>query len=117
MDTFNGIDAKWWGATTISTTGGASASPPHTETLVDSPGSEWFYNAGTVVNELVDPGGKTYVMQAYSQIMNSKLTIDELPNHALQLEVAERLAVQDSRSHAEPDHRDRPGRNRSRDPR
>ncbi|MET1064367.1 MAG: hypothetical protein ABWX85_05300 [Arthrobacter sp.] len=60
MDTFNGIDAKWWGATTISTTGGASASPPSTETLVDRPGSEWFYNAGTVVNELVDPGGKTY---------------------------------------------------------
>ena len=87
MDSFNGIDAKWWGATTISGTGGASASPPYTEALVNRPGSEWFYNAGTVVNELVDPGGKTYVMQAYSQIVNSKLTIDDLPNLAYSLKL------------------------------
>lgn len=39
------------------------------------------------MNELVDPGEKTYVMQAYSQIVNSKLTIDDLPNLAYSLKL------------------------------
>ena len=32
IGTFNNIEAKWWGATTISGTGGASAGTPYTET-------------------------------------------------------------------------------------
>ena len=57
------------------------------QTLVDRPGSEWFYLAGTVVHELIDPGGKTYIMQAYSQIVNPNLTIEDLPNLAYSLKL------------------------------
>jgi hypothetical protein len=87
IDTFNGIKAKRWGATTISGSGGENASPPYTETLVNRPGSQWFYPSGSVVYQLVSPGGKTYVMQTYSQIVDPNLTIDDLPNLAYRLKL------------------------------
>lgn len=39
----------------------------------------WTWNPGRTVFELVTPGGRTYVMQSYSQIVDPKLTLAQLP--------------------------------------
>lgn len=39
----------------------------------------WWFNAGKPVFELVDPDGRRYRMQAYSQIVDPELTYDQLP--------------------------------------
>jgi hypothetical protein len=39
----------------------------------------FFYKAGSEVYELVSPKGDVYMMQSYAQIIDPKLTIDDLP--------------------------------------
>lgn len=70
---FNGILATNWGTTTIS----GSTPPPYTVQKVTRT-SQWVYNAGTVIYELLAPGGKRYVMQAYSTIVDPTLKYDDL---------------------------------------
>jgi len=41
--------------------------------------TEWIFAAGRPVYELLTPDGKTYVMQAYSHIVDDSLTGDSLP--------------------------------------
>jgi hypothetical protein len=41
--------------------------------------TEWIFAAGLPVYELLTPDGKTYVMQAYSHIVDDSLTGDSLP--------------------------------------
>jgi hypothetical protein len=41
--------------------------------------TNFIYKAGTTVYELTAPSGEVYVMQSYSQIINPKLNIDDLP--------------------------------------
>lgn len=47
----------------------------------------WTWNRGRTVFELVAPGGRTYVMQSYSQIVDRRLTLAQLPTlgHRLHL--------------------------------
>ncbi len=42
--------------------------------------NRWTWNRGRTVFELVAPGGHTYVMQSYSQIVDPKLTLAQLPS-------------------------------------
>lgn len=39
----------------------------------------WTYNKGSLVYELIDPNGNTYVMQSYAQFIDKRLTIKKLP--------------------------------------
>jgi hypothetical protein len=41
--------------------------------------TEWIFAAGLPVYELLTPDAKTYVMQAYSHIVDDSLTLDSLP--------------------------------------
>jgi hypothetical protein len=41
--------------------------------------TEWIFAAGLPVYELLTPDGRTYVMQAYSHIVDDSLTLDSLP--------------------------------------
>jgi hypothetical protein len=41
--------------------------------------TEWIFAAGRPVYELLTPDGKTYVMQAYSHIVDDSLTAETLP--------------------------------------
>jgi len=45
------------------------------------------YKAGTPVYELTSPAGEVYVMQSYSQIVNPKLVMSDLPDLAKQLKL------------------------------
>ena len=45
------------------------------------------YKAGTPVYELTSPAGEVYVMQSYSQIVNPKLSMSDLPDLAKQLKL------------------------------
>jgi len=47
----------------------------------------FIYKAGTPIYELISPAGDVYVMQSYSQIVNSKLTMNDLPDLAKQLKL------------------------------
>jgi hypothetical protein len=42
--------------------------------------TSYLYKAGKLVYELVSPKGDVYMMQSYSQIVDPKLSIDDLPN-------------------------------------
>ena len=42
--------------------------------------NRWTWNRGRTVFELVAPRGHTYVMQSYSQIVDPKLTLAQLPS-------------------------------------
>lgn len=41
--------------------------------------TEWIFTAGRPVYEMLTPDGRTYVMQAYSHIVDDGLTLDSLP--------------------------------------
>jgi hypothetical protein len=53
------------------------ARTPYTDRTVERDNT-WRWRRGRVVYELVAPGGDVYVMQAYSQIVDRKLTIGKL---------------------------------------
>ena len=65
-------------AATIQLTPGAglaqSMSKPYTEHAIDRD-TQWIYNAGSTVHELVGPGQRAYVMQSYCHIVDA--TLDE----------------------------------------
>ena len=42
--------------------------------------NRWIWNRGATVFELVAPGGRRYVMQSYSQIVDHTLTLAQLPS-------------------------------------
>lgn len=42
--------------------------------------SHYVFEGGRPIYELVAPGGSVYVMQSYSQIVNTRLTAGDLPN-------------------------------------
>ena len=41
--------------------------------------TEWIFAAGRPVYEMLTPDGRSYVMQAYSHIVDDNLTPDSLP--------------------------------------
>ena len=49
--------------------------------------TNFIYRAGSAVYELTSPGGDVYVMQSYSQIVNSELTMKDLPVLSEQLKL------------------------------
>ena len=53
------------------------ARTPYTDRTVERDNT-WHWRRGRVVYQLVAPGGDVYVMQAYSQIVDPKLTIGKL---------------------------------------
>jgi hypothetical protein len=76
---FNGVLARLWGSVDVPPTTGSSAAPPYTDSTVNRD-SQWFYDAGKPVFELItnDSPPKVYVMQSYSHIVNNQLTYDDL---------------------------------------
>jgi hypothetical protein len=51
--------------------------------------TEWIFTAGRPVYELLAPDGTTYVMQAYSHIVDDSLTGDSLPTLGDRLDLPE----------------------------
>jgi hypothetical protein len=49
--------------------------------------TRWTYDAGKPAYELTDPGGATYVMQSYAQIVDPHLTPDSLASLATRLKL------------------------------
>ena len=49
--------------------------------------TNFIYKAGTPIYELTSPAGDVYVMQSYSQIVNSSLAMSDLPDLAKQLKL------------------------------
>lgn len=51
---------------------------PYTDRTIDR-NNYWSWKKGRTLFELVAPGGDVYVMQSYSQIVDPKLTLSQLP--------------------------------------
>lgn len=49
--------------------------------------TNFIYKAGNTIYELTSPAGEVYVMQSYSQIVNPKLSMKDLPNLGQQLKL------------------------------
>lgn len=49
--------------------------------------TNFIYKAGNTIYELTSPAGEVYVMQSYSQIVNPKLSMQDLPNLGQQLKL------------------------------
>jgi len=49
--------------------------------------TNFIYRAGSNIYELTSPAGEVYVMQSYSQIINPKLSMQDLPNLSQQLKL------------------------------
>lgn len=66
----------------------ASERPPYTEMTIGRT-TEWFFNRGRQVYQLVSPTGHVYIMQSASQHVDPDLTLDKLPT------LGERLQLPD----------------------
>jgi hypothetical protein len=62
------------------------ARTPYTDRTI-ARDNTWRWKVGRTVHELVAPGGDVYVMQAYSQIVDPKLTIGKLPSLGRRLDL------------------------------
>ena len=49
--------------------------------------TKWIYQSGSPVFELVSPSGEIYVMQSYAQIINTQLSMADLPMLGQQLQL------------------------------
>lgn len=65
---------------------GGEASEPYAERSV-ARNTTFVYDAGTLRNELVDPGGQVHVMQSYSQQIDPTRTLDALPDLGARLDL------------------------------
>lgn len=74
---FHGLKARLVATLTITTAPGL-VQTPYTERTVNRDNT-WTWKNHRTVFELLAPGGKKYVMQAYSQIKDPNLTIGQLP--------------------------------------
>jgi hypothetical protein len=78
---FGGLDARWVAELPIPPDL-AMTGRPHRRYYRDMTvrrDTEWIFAAGRPVYELLTPDGKTYVMQAYSHLVDDTLTLDSLP--------------------------------------
>lgn len=67
--------------------GSASASAtPYTQNIIDR-NTEYVYKARMPVYQLVSPVGEIYTMQTYSQIVDPKLSMEDLPNLGARLKL------------------------------
>jgi hypothetical protein len=67
--------------------GSAGASTtPYTQNIIDR-NTEYVYKAGMPVYQLVSPAGEVYTMQTYSQIVDPKLSAEDLPNLGARLKL------------------------------
>jgi hypothetical protein len=55
----------------------ANKQPPYTEMTIQRT-TEWFFDAGQQVFQLVSPDGKVYIMQSASQHIDPDNTVDRL---------------------------------------
>lgn len=74
-ENFGGIDMRWLASISISIAASAGYVPG--EVARDN---IWYFYKGTRVYTLEDPDGKCYIMQAYSQIIDATLQIEDLEN-------------------------------------
>jgi hypothetical protein len=65
---------------------GASKRVPYTETTVDRE-TQYVYEAGKNVYEILSPAGQTYIMQSYSQEIDKSLEEASLPGLATRLKL------------------------------
>ncbi len=66
--------------------GGKPATIPYEERYVNR-GAVFFFDAGSVVYELINPQGKAYVMQAYCVGVDPTLNLDNLSDLATRLDL------------------------------
>ena len=67
--------------------GSTSASAtPYTQNIIDR-NTEYIYTSGKSIYQLVSPAGDVYIMQTYSQIVDPKLTMEDLPNLGTRLKL------------------------------
>ncbi len=66
--------------------GDKPATVPYEERFVNR-GAVFFFNAGSVVYELINPQGKAYVMQAYCLGVDPTLNLDNLSDLATRLDL------------------------------
>jgi hypothetical protein len=78
---FGGLDARWVAELPVPPELGLAAQPGdrYYRDITIQRDTEWIFVAGRPVYELLTPDGKTYVLQAYSHIVDDSLTADSLP--------------------------------------
>lgn len=71
-----------------------TAITPYTDRTIGRTNT-WVWNRGRTVFELIAPGGRVYVMQSYAQIVDSSLSLADLPSlgHRLHLPPGWRYAT------------------------
>ena len=88
---FSGLEARW--VAEVPVPPGQAAEPSarryYSDVMVKRE-TEWLFAAGRPVYELLTPDGKTYVMQAYSHIVDDSLTADSLPGLGDRLHLPDR---------------------------
>ncbi|MEV7244364.1 hypothetical protein AB0N92_24390 [Streptomyces sp. NPDC093248] len=83
VQNFGGILSR--NVATADQSGAGAAHPaPYQRTTVNRT-TQWYYEAGKLVYELVAPNGQRFAMQAYCRIVDPALTIDDLPDLAYRL--------------------------------
>jgi hypothetical protein len=82
---FDGLRAREVATIPIHSVADLVQTPYHNRIIART--NSWTWNRGRTVFELVAPGGHRYVMQSYSQIVDPKLTLAQLPSlgHRLHL--------------------------------
>jgi hypothetical protein len=79
---FGGVEARYWGQASIN----PFPSPSYTPNTINR-SAQWFFSAGKLIFELIDPTGQTYVMQSYSTIVDKNLKYDDLLSLGSQLQL------------------------------
>jgi hypothetical protein len=81
IQSFGGLQARWVAELSIPSgmdLTGQTGERYYRDTTIKRE-TEWFFAAGRPVYEMLTPDGRTYVMQAYSHIVDDGLTLDSLP--------------------------------------
>jgi hypothetical protein len=78
---FDGLDARWVAELPIppGLTATGQTAGRHYRDITIKRDTEWVFTAGRPIYELQAPDGKTYIMQAYSHIVDDSLTPGSLP--------------------------------------
>jgi len=87
VQSFDGLQARKVATFQMHLSGmGGRREPPYTEQPIDRD-TQYVFDKGKAVYELVAPDGHTYVMQSYSQIVDPNLTQEQLSNLASRLKL------------------------------
>ena len=82
----SGLDMRFIASVKVPVVNGVPSRAPYRETTVRR-SNTFTWSRKNAVYELIDPKGRVYVMQAYSQITDPKLTIAKLPKLGKRLDL------------------------------